>query len=74
MCLFQAHPDTCLDSPLLASLSVHGLHFTVYALREPIWRESFRLSIPQKLESEKSLRFLHVYGPDGSFATESTVH
>ena len=31
MRLFQAALDTCLDSPLLASLSVHGLHFTVYA-------------------------------------------
>ena len=30
MRLFQAPLDTCLDSPLLASLSVHGLHFTVY--------------------------------------------
>ena len=31
MRLFQAPVDTCLDSSLLASLSVHGLHFTVYA-------------------------------------------
>ena len=30
MRLFQAPLDTCLDSPLLAGLSVHGLHFTVY--------------------------------------------
>ena len=29
--LFQAALDTCLDSPFFASLSVHGLHFTVYA-------------------------------------------
>ena len=28
---FQAPLDTCLDSPCFASLSVHGLHFTVYA-------------------------------------------
>ena len=28
---FQAALDTCLDSPFFASLSVHGLHFTVYA-------------------------------------------
>ena len=28
---FQAALDTCLDSPSFASLSVHGLHFTVYA-------------------------------------------
>ena len=28
---FQGALETCLDSPLLASLSVHGLHFTVYA-------------------------------------------
>ena len=31
MRLFQASLDTCLGSPLFASLSVHGLHFTVYA-------------------------------------------
>ena len=31
MRLFQAAVDTCLDSPFFASLSVHGLHFTVYA-------------------------------------------
>ena len=31
MRLFQAPLDTCLDSPFFASLSVHGLHFTVYA-------------------------------------------
>ena len=31
MRLFQAPLDTCLDSPFLASLSVHVLHFTVYA-------------------------------------------
>ena len=28
---FQAPLDTCLGSPFFASLSVHGLHFTVYA-------------------------------------------
>ena len=31
MRLFQAPLDTCLGSPFFASLSVHGLHFTVYA-------------------------------------------
>ena len=31
MRLFQAPLDTCLDSPFFASLSVHGLHFTIYA-------------------------------------------
>ena len=31
MRLFQAGLDTCLDSPFSATLSVHGLHFTVYA-------------------------------------------
>ena len=30
MRLFQAALDTCLDSLFFASLSVHGLHFTVY--------------------------------------------
>ena len=29
MRLFQAALDTCLDSPFIASLSVHVLHFTV---------------------------------------------
>ena len=29
--LFQAPLDTCLGSPFFASLSVHGLPFTVYA-------------------------------------------
>ena len=32
MCLFQAALDTPRDSPFTATLSVHGLHFTVYAL------------------------------------------
>ena len=32
MRLLQAPLDTCLDSPFFASLSVHGLHFTAYAL------------------------------------------
>ena len=31
MCLFQAPLDSCLGSPFFASLSVHSLHFTVYA-------------------------------------------
>ena len=31
MRLFQAALDTCLNSPFFASLSSHGLHFTVYA-------------------------------------------
>ena len=31
MRLFQAALDTCLGSPFFASLSIHGLHFTVYA-------------------------------------------
>ena len=31
MRLFQAPLDTPLDSPFFANLSVHGLHFTVYA-------------------------------------------
>ena len=37
--LFQAALDTCLGSPFFASLSVHGLHFTVYA---PSTRTHFR--------------------------------
>ena len=31
MRLLEAALDTSLDSPLFAGLSVHGLHFTVYA-------------------------------------------
>ena len=32
LCVFSGPPlGTCLDSPLSAGLSVHGLHFTVYA-------------------------------------------
>ena len=31
MCLFRAPLDTRLGSPFFASLSVHGLHVTVYA-------------------------------------------
>ena len=31
MRLSKAALDTCLDNPFFASLSVHGLHFTVYA-------------------------------------------
>ena len=38
MLLFQAPLDTCLDSPFFASLSVHGLHFTVYALSRTPFR------------------------------------
>ena len=41
MRLFQAALDTCLDSPFFASLSVHGLHFTVYA--PSIWAMFDRL-------------------------------
>ena len=37
---FQAALDTCLDSPFFASLSVHGLHFTVYAPSTTAWRIS----------------------------------
>ena len=35
--LLQAPLDTCLNSPLLASLSVHGLQFTVYAASRWTW-------------------------------------
>ena len=35
MRLLQAALDTCLDSPFSATLSVHGLHFTVYAPSNP---------------------------------------
>ena len=62
MGLFQAALDTCLDSPFFASLSVHGLHFTVYAPskianvaasfadRLPVRRED------QRRRSEKKIR------------------
>ena len=46
MRLFQAplRLDTCLDSPFFASLSIHGLHFTVYApsnvILAAVWRRA----------------------------------
>ena len=43
MRLFQAALDTCLGSPSSATLSVHGLHFMVYApSRNPKWKLSSR--------------------------------
>ena len=50
MRLFQAPLDTCLDSPFFAGLSVHGLHFTVYALStcvdsEGSWKASMGVSM-----------------------------
>ena len=37
MRLFQAALDTPLDSPFSATLSVHGLHFTVYVPSIRLW-------------------------------------
>ena len=45
MRLFQAALDTCHDSPFFASLSVHGLHFTVYA--RSIFFDFFGISGPK---------------------------
>ena len=66
---FQAALDTCLDSPFFASLSVHGLHFTVYtpsiidfetlfrdlglAPKVPVAR--LRVLIPKRLEAFKAI-------------------
>ena len=58
--LFQAALDTCLDSPLFTSLSVHGLHFTVYAPSKRghafrsivrVWKMSLALRQPQTCTS-----------------------
>ena len=42
MRLFRAALDTCLNSPLFASLSVHGLHFTACVLSNTVSRVLFR--------------------------------
>ena len=42
MRLFQAALDTPLDSPFFTSLSVHGLHFTVYAPSIHLLRRSLQ--------------------------------
>ena len=46
MRLFQAARDTPLDSPSFASLSVHGLHFTVYTPSKGFATLKSRLSFP----------------------------
>ena len=56
MRLFQAPLDTCLGSPFSASLSVHGLHFTVYAASKKY--DSSRvahLKLSFSLESEDAI-------------------
>ena len=45
MHLFQAALDTRLDSPLLASISVHGLHFTVYAASIAAFAGQFQVQV-----------------------------
>ena len=51
MRLFQAPLDTCLGSPFFASLSVHGLHFTVYAasIFNNFWLSTPRAETPWEL-------------------------
>ena len=53
MRLFQAALDASLDSPFFASLSVHGLHFTVYApstSMQPIFDFNPCVSIKKDIE------------------------
>ena len=45
MRLFQAAPDTPLDSPFSATLSVHNLHFTVGAPSNNLEKEKARRPI-----------------------------
>ena len=59
MRLFQAALDTCLDSPFFASLSVHGLHFTVYAPLNECWEV---LSLPLCTE------FPYIFMAEASFS------
>ena len=42
MRLFESPLNTCLDSPFSVSLSVHGLHFTVYAPSKFVEKGSLR--------------------------------
>ena len=61
MRLFQAALDTPLDSPFSATLSVHGLHFTVYL---PSIKFGL-LACPMTVRAEKKkkndfLRFLFI--------------
>ena len=46
--LLQAPLDTCLDSPFFTSLSVHGLHYKVYAPSRWFLRLGERQSIVPK--------------------------
>ena len=57
MRLFQAPLDTCLDSPFFASLSVHGLHFTVCELSSIYLGTYFFRSFPKgrKIENIQGL-------------------
>ena len=64
MRLYQAAFDIWLDSPLFASLSVHGLHFTVYAASNQSLTAAFSVfSCPhfprfRSVESPQTLVFL----------------
>ena len=56
MRLFQAALDTPLDSPFSATLSVHGLHFTVCAfdLRPPVAIDRKVLELSAALSDENT--------------------
>ena len=59
MRLFQAALDTCLDSPFFASLSVHGLHFTVYLpSKKNFWGSFPRLRLRRALWATAFLAIL----------------
>ena len=64
MRLFQAPLGTCLGSPFFANHSVHGLHFTVYALSSFVGREICR---------ELFVKFLSGKDPLGCFSMLLTV-
>ena len=63
MRLFKAPPDTCLGSPFF-SLSVHGLHFAVYAasrLRAPSVYLLSQQRLGDRLDSPVLVWLLLVY-------------
>ena len=57
MRLFQAPLNTCLNSPFFVTLSVHGLHFTVYAPSDTFGGE--HLLDDTELSSAESEELLH---------------
>ena len=73
MRLFQAALDTCLDSPFFGSLSVHGLHFTVYAPSRFSPQTQVSQGIPQ-WESNLSLLIAEKIAVASDFFAEDIAH